>query len=137
MKPNDELTGTFVLVNPQLTNDPAGKQNQIGVITSAEIENDDVFVSFGKEGQALYSADALLVLKRHDTIHFDVIRDAAKIEVQDFKDLLRVSMFANSPFMKDRREAMEMARDSQAVSAYSLISLEEALGLKQDYSVGR
>jgi hypothetical protein len=137
MNKNDELTGTFVLVNPQLTNDPAGMQNKIGVITSAEVENDNVFVSFGKDGQALYSANALLVLRRHDSIHFDAIRGATKMDVQDFKDLLRVSIFANSPFMKDRREAMEMARDSRTVLEYSMISLEEDLGLKQEFSVER
>lgn len=137
MNKNDELTGTFVLVNPQLTNDPAGMQNKIGVITSAEVENDNVFVSFGKEGQGLYSADALLVLRKHGSIQFDAVHNATKLDVQDFKDLLRVSMFANSPFMKDRREAMEMARKNRTVMEYSMISLEEELGLKQEFSVER
>ena len=58
MNKHDELTGTFVLVHPQLLTDPAEKKNQIGIIASAEIENDNVIVSFGNEGQALFSADA-------------------------------------------------------------------------------
>lgn len=137
MNKHDELSGTFVLVHPQLLTDPAEKKNQIGIIASAEIENDNVVVSFGSEGQALFSADALLVLKKPGSIHFDTMQDHLKMNTHDFKDLLRVGMLANSNLTKDRRQAIEISRDNPAVLAYSMASLEEELGLKQDYSVGR
>lgn len=137
MNKHDELSGTLVLVHPQLLTDPAEKKNQIGIIASAEIENDNVVVSFGSEGQALFSADALLVLKKPGSIHFDTMQDHLKMNTHDFKDLLRVGMLANSNLTKDRRQAIEISRDNPAVLAYSMASLEEELGLKQDYSVGR
>ena len=137
MNKHDELSGTLVLVHPQLLTDPAGKKNQIGIIASAEIENDNVIVSFGNDGQALFSADALLVLKKPASIHFDTMQDHLKMNTQNFKDLLRVGMLANSNLTKDHRQAIEISRDNPAVLAYSMASLEEELGLKQDYSVSR
>ena len=50
----------MVLVHPALGDDPAGMQNQVGRITQANMEIDDIFVSLG-ETQALYASDALLV----------------------------------------------------------------------------
>ena len=106
-------------------------------IASAEIENDNVVVSFGKEGQALFSADALLVLRKPGSIHFDTMQDHLNMNAQDFKDLLRVGMLANSSLTKDRRQAIEISRDNPAVLEYSMTSLEEELGLKQDFSLSR
>lgn len=137
MNKHDELSGTFVLVHPQLLTDPAEKKNKIGIIASAELENDNVVVSFGSEGQALFSADALLVLKKPGSIHFDTMQNHLKMNTGDFKNLLRVGMLANSNLTKDRRQAIEIALDNPAVLAYSMASLEEELGLKQDYSMGR
>jgi hypothetical protein len=137
MNKHDELSGTLVLVHPQLLTDPAEKKNQIGIIASAEIENDNVIVSFGNDGQALFSADALLVLKKPASIHFDTMQDHLEMNTQNFKDLLRVGMLANSNSTKDHRQAIEISRDNPAVLAYSMASLEEELGLKQDYSVSR
>jgi hypothetical protein len=137
MNKHDELSGTLVLVHPQLLTDPAEKKNRIGIIASAEIENDNVIVSFGNDGQALFSADALLVLKKPGSIHFDTMQDHLKMNTQNFKDLLRVGMLANSNLTKDHRQAIEISRDNPAVLAYSMASLEEELGLKQDYSVSR
>ncbi|QKJ28367.1 hypothetical protein HQ865_00850 [Mucilaginibacter mali] len=137
MNKHDELSGTLVLVHPQLLTDPAEKKNQIGIIASAEIENDNVIVSFGNDGQELFSADALLVLKKPGSIHFDTMQDHLKMTTKDFKDLLRVGMLANSNLTKDHRQAIEIARDNPVILAYSMASLEEELGLKQDYSLGR
>ena len=59
------------------------------------------------------------------------------MNAQDFKDLLRVGMLANSNLTKDHRQAIEISRDNPAVLEYSMASLEEELGLKHDYSVSR
>jgi hypothetical protein len=137
MNKHDELTGTFVLVHPELVYDPAGKSNEIGIIATASLEDDNVVVSFGKEGQGLFSADALLVLRKPNDIHFDAVRDAQQLEVKDFKDILQVSLLANSPWIKERRQAIELCRDNPNVLKYSMASLEEELGLKQHYAISR
>jgi len=137
MNKHDELTGTFVLVHPELVYDPAGKANEIGIISTAELEDDNVVVSFGKEGQALFSADALLVLRKPADIQFDALRDARALDTSDFKQLLQIVSLAGSQFTKHRREAMEMAKGNRTLLEYSLASLEEELGLKHDYNLGR
>jgi hypothetical protein len=68
MKPTDELTGTSVLVHPDFDDDPAQQQGQVGMITGADLENDDVYVSFGKGENARYSTNALLVFKPANVI---------------------------------------------------------------------
>ena len=137
MNKHDELSGTLVLVNPQLLTDPEDRKNQVGVIASAELEDDNVMVSFGKSGQSLFSADALLVLRKPNDIHFDAVKDARHMETSDFKMILQVSLLANSPLVKDHRRAVEIARDHPNVLEYSMASLEAELGLRQDHSIGR
>jgi len=137
MNKHDELTGTFVLVHPHLLYDPESRQNQIGVISTAELENDNVMVSFGKDGQGLFSADALLVLRKPADIQFDALRDARQLETKDFKAIMQVMTLANSPWTKDRRQALEICRDNPNVLQYGMASLEEELGLKQDNSLSR
>lgn len=137
MNKHDELSGTFVLVHPDLVYDPEERKNRIGIIASAELENDNVMVSFGKDGQSLFSADALLVLRRHNDISFDAMRDHHQISAEDFKDLLKISLLANSTLTKDHRLAIEIARENRTALEYSMASLEEELGLKQDYSMER
>jgi hypothetical protein len=51
------------LVHPELTKDPAGKSGQVGIITGTELENDNIYVGFGRNGQGLYGTDALLLLR--------------------------------------------------------------------------
>ena len=137
MNKHDELSGTLVLVHPDLVHDPEERKNRIGIIASAELENDNVMVSFGKDGQSLFSADALLVLRKHNDISFDTMRDHHQISAEDFKDLLKISLLANSSLTKDHRQAIEIARENRTALEYSMASLEEELGLSQDYSMGR
>ena len=65
---NDSLNGTVVLVHPGLARDPVNRQNHIGMVSHADLLNDDVFVSFD-EIQGLYSTDALLVFMPQEEIH--------------------------------------------------------------------
>jgi hypothetical protein len=137
MNKHDELTGTFVLVHPHLMNDPEDRKNQVGIIATAELENDNVMVSFGKTGQSLFSADALLVLRKPADIHFDAMKDHLLLETQDFKDLLRLAILADSSLTKNRREAVEMARVNPTLMEYGMASLENELGLQHDQYMSR
>ena len=137
MNKQDELTGTFVLVHPHLLNDPEDRKNQVGIIATAELENDNVVVSFGHSGQSDFSADAVLVLRKSADIHFDAMKDHLLLETQDFKDLLRLSILAGSSLTKNRRQAVEMARVNPTLMEYGMASLENEMGLLQDQSLAR
>jgi len=86
----DDLKGTPVLVHPELSYDPAGKQNQVGVISKADLMNDDVFVSFNGE-LALYPAEALFVLLPNEEIHQNLADKAYETPFAELKPLPRLT----------------------------------------------
>jgi hypothetical protein len=127
----DDLSGTLVLVHPALPVDPAGQQNQIGMITSADTGHDDFFVTFGKGAPALYSADALLVLKPSNDIHQSALDNHLQLDVADFKSLLSMAMLRQSGKYTDVRKALEMVMSNNRLIAHATVPLDEALDLKQ------
>lgn len=50
----DDLTGTLVLVNPDLKEAPVKRQGQTGMLLYENTEKDDMYVTLGKGEQALY-----------------------------------------------------------------------------------
>ncbi|MBT2560135.1 hypothetical protein J7E50_02730 [Pedobacter sp. ISL-68] len=126
----DELTGTYVLVHPQLPSDPAARQGQIGMITYADLEKDDVYVSFGKDGPALYAADALMVLKKPGDIYTHLMNEAKNLTKDDYKTLFQINLLQSQGDTKQIRSAMEMARDNSAVRDFSMTTLDK-LELRQ------
>jgi len=65
----DELKGLVVLVHPDLVNDPVNRQNQVGVISHADLMNDDIFVRFDGE-QGLYASVADAAARRRNSPAF-------------------------------------------------------------------
>jgi len=137
MKQTDDLTGTYVLVHPELTFDPAFKQNQVGLVTGADLANDDVFVSFGKDGQARYSTDALLTLKPANDLYADVMAGYKEMGTTDYKTLLQITLLQQHGSLKDARAAIELAKDNPFVRDFSMETLENQLGLEQAQEIGR
>src|SRR4051812_11804232 len=107
MKPTDELTGMLVLVHPELSEDPANKQGQVGMISGAQLENDDVFVSFGKGEQALYSTDALLVFKRENDLYTIIMTKGKDAGPDVFKKLFQVNLMQQHGITPLVRKAMQ------------------------------
>ncbi|MGF7079699.1 hypothetical protein [Mucilaginibacter sp. UYCu711] len=105
----DDLTGTLVLVHPQLPSDPASRQGQIGMITSADLVRDDVFVSFGKGEQALYATNALLVLKEPDKLYRELISNFKELEKNNFKTLFQINLLQQHSTSKQIKTGMELA----------------------------
>ncbi|WP_345948995.1 hypothetical protein ABDD95_19295 [Mucilaginibacter sp. PAMB04274] len=127
----DELTGTLVLVHPQLPSDPAKKQGQIGIITSADLGRDDVFVSFGKGEQALYATDALMVLKNPDRLYRDLIANFKELEKNDFKMLFQINLLQQHGNSKQVKTAMELALGNDIVLKHAMNTLDDHLGIKK------
>jgi len=132
MKPTDDLTGTLVLVHPDLTDDPAKRQGQIGIVTGADLSNDDVFVSFGKGEQALYSTDALLVFKPAAEIYGLLMNDARNAGKEDFKALFQVNLMQQHNTSGLVRKAMDIVKDNKVVREFSMDTLEHQLKISQN-----
>lgn len=126
---NDELSGTYALVHPDLTDDPAKRQGQIGIITYTDLANDDVYVSFDKGQQALYSSDALLVLNKSNDIYWDSFHDRKDLSTDDFKNMLQVSLLLQSGLRKDAKAAIEMAANSPVIRERAMSTLKDQLGI--------
>ncbi|WP_345951270.1 hypothetical protein ABDD95_07520 [Mucilaginibacter sp. PAMB04274] len=127
----DDLTGTLVLVHPRLPSDTAGKQGVIGMITSADLEKDDVFVSFGKGEQALYATDALMVLKHPDKLYRDLISNFKQLEKDDFKTLFQINLLQQHGTSKQIKTAMELALGNDTLLKHAMNTLDDHLGLKK------
>ena len=142
METNEELMGSWVLVHPDLGFDAVERQGQMGIITYADVENDEFFVGFGK-AMGLYAGDSLFTLRSSNDIYGSMMANVKNLEKDHIKDILRISMLVATNQPKDLKTAMEMAAKDEVVRSYSLISLEDKLGQQlavsadQQMSAGR
>jgi hypothetical protein len=137
MNEQDELSGTFVLVHPKLLNDPDEKKNQVGVIIAADLENDNVVVSFSDGSESLFSTDALLVMRDIDDIRRYADYDVDLLFREDYFDIIEVCITAESANMGGPKAAIQLARKSEMALEYAMRPLDDALGLNQHKSIGR
>jgi hypothetical protein len=136
MKPTDELTGTLVLVHPDRVNDPANKQGKVGMITGAELDHDDVYVSFGKGEQALYSTDALLVFKPENDLYTTIMTNGKDVGPDVFKKLFQVNLLQQHGITPLVRKAMQLVSDDKVLRDFSMDTLGNQLEnqLKQHHN---
>lgn len=127
--------GTYAMVNPQVENDPTKRQGMVGMIVDSNIENDDIWVSFGKSEVGLYSTNALMVLQKPDLISQNAMDKRFEISVADFKQLMEISLLQADRRPENARTALEMARSSEGVMQNSLTSLQDRLGLELNYEM--
>jgi len=137
MNRTDDLTGTLVLVHPDLQDDPANRQNHIGMITHADIANDNFIVSFGKGEQALYSSDALLILKPANDIYRDLLSHQKELEKADFKALFQISLLQEHGTSGQNKSAIMLAMQNDILRSYSMFTLEDALKAGQNLAIER
>lgn len=126
----EDLTGTPVLVHPSLDNDPASMQGEIGLISRADLVNDDIFVGFGGK-QGLYSSDALLVLLPNEEIHQNLADMAYETSFPVLKALTQVDLFLRYGNENGAKKAMEIAQANPAIQKYCLETLEDRLSISR------
>src|ERR1700749_2071735 len=123
---NDELKGTVVLIHPDLPHDPANRQNQVGLISHADLMNDDFFVNFDGE-QALYASAALLVLRSAEEIHQRLADIAYETPFRELKALTQIDLFLRYGGEKKYQMAIEIARLNPDVQHHCLETLANQL----------
>jgi len=133
MTTNEDLTGMLVMVHPELPGDPAYKQGRFGIITHADLANDDIYVSFGKNETGLYGSDALLVMRNANYIRREALFYVQKLHTEDFKTLLQIALKMDGAGLKDRREAMQMAITNDTVRSHSTRTLDAEYGIRLDH----
>ncbi|PAW95093.1 hypothetical protein CKK33_16960 [Mucilaginibacter sp. MD40] len=129
MNQTDDLTGTLVLVHPELPEDPVNKQGQMAMIIFAEPEKDDIYVTFGKNERALYGSDALLVFKKPNDIYKEMMTNTKDIAIPDLKALYRIGNLLENGTSKGAREAMQLAVENPGILNKAMETLQSKLGL--------
>lgn len=130
----DDLTGNLVMVHPKLENDPVNRQAQVGIVTSADLAKDEVYVGFGNSPLGLYSTNALLVLKPHNDLYQDILTNIKNMDTPDFKTLMEITILQEKGSVNSLRDAMELAATNERTLAYSTVSLQDKLGLVREES---
>lgn len=125
----EELIGHLVMVHPNLKNDPVQRQGEIGIITSVDLAKDEVYVGFGNNPLGLYSTDALLMLRHSNVIYGDILTHIKELETPDFKTLMEITLLQDKNSVSYLRDAMELAATNEKTLAYSMVSMQEALGV--------
>lgn len=128
----EDLTGNLVMVHPKLENDPVQRQGQVGIITSADLAKDEIYVGFGNSPLGLYSTNALLVLKPHNELYQDILTHIKDMDTPDFKTLMEITLLQEKNSVNYLRDAMELATTNDRTLAYSTISLHDKLGLVRE-----
>jgi len=133
---NEDLTGSLVLVRPDLTNAPARQQGQIGIVSYVDLK-DDVFVSFKDGTEGIYKGGSLFRLKSRDTIFTDLMSNASSLELKDFKDLYKISLLLDKGRNTDVWQALEIAGGNPGIWKGSLVAIDNSMARQETQTVGR
>lgn len=134
----DDLIGQLVLIHPEISTDPAGKAGQVGIITDADIEMDNIYVGFRKKGQGLYGADALLILRKPENIKDLMNIYKHDLSVDDYKALFQISLLQEfKQSTANTKTALSLALQSEAVRDIAMRSVENLLGRGQVQNMQR
>jgi hypothetical protein len=133
---DDKLRGVVALVHPDLECDPLNKRNQIGVISEADIDLDNIYVDF-VDKVGLFSADALLVLLPPADIHQNLADMAYEASFPDLKALTQIDLFLRYGDVNARFKAMSIARDNPAVQPLCVETLNNQISRDIPNQYGR
>ena len=133
---DDKLRGVVALVHPELDCDPLNKRNQIGVISEADIDLDNIYVDF-VDKVGLFSADALLVLLPPDEIHQNLADMAYEASFPDLKALTQIDLYLRYGDVNARFKAMAIARDNPASQPLCIETLNNQISRDIPNQYGR
>jgi len=132
---NENLTGSLVLVHPELENDPLKKQGQIGILTYPR-ELHEMYVSFPGGAEGIYEWNNLLKLKGKQEIFDDLMKNGSAMEQNDFKAMYKIMLLQDRGTSKGTIDALEIARDNPGIWDRALEPLmqTEKINLEKAYT---
>ena len=136
-EPHDLQLPHYLLVHPDLKEDPVNKQGEIGFITAAILNTDEFYVGFDDHEVGFYSASALLTFTEPVKIYDFMHENALTLSVDDFKDLKNIALLLDHGTEKHIRTAMELVKKNDSIRDAVTIGLDQFLGIDQTRSVKR
>jgi hypothetical protein len=112
---NVNLTGTLVLVRPDLENDPVKGQGKVACIKYIPQQMDGLYVSFLNGKEAFYRPEELLRLKEKHEIFSELMVNGSSLDVNEFKALYKISQLQDKGTGLALVQALEIARDNPSI----------------------
>jgi len=135
---DDKLRGVVALVRPDLECDPLNKRNQVGVISEADIDFDNIYVDF-VDKVGLFSAEGLWVLLPPDEIHQNLADMAYEAPFEALKAMTQIDLFLRygDGNVNARFKAMSIARDHPAIQPLCVVTLNNQIAREMPNQYGR
>jgi len=128
------IIGLTVMVDPDLTTDPAQRAGEIGKTVSFFPEKEIVTVRFKNRHQAVYPSNALLTLQSKKSI-LRALASGLIANGNDCKTMLKIYRLA---FIEKRlTKAMPLAMGNNTVRFYCIISIKDWIVLQNERKAKR
>lgn len=112
---NENLNGTLVFVRPDLTIDPANGQGKVAIVTYDREQSKEIYVAFNNGKEAVYPPESLLKLKDKKTILDDLKANGSAMQLDNFKDLYKISLLLDRGTSTAQWQALEIAGQNPAI----------------------
>lgn len=129
-----DLVGVQVMVNPELTQDPANKQGHLGTITHIVVEDRAAYVRFKNDAIGLYSTDTLLTLIPPELV-VDKLRTDIEIfdmHASEIVDILEMYQLHSTGKPELQQEALDWAMTHENISKAIIFSVEDWIEFRTD-----
>lgn len=128
------LTGTLVLVQPDLELNPNIKKGMIGVLTYARSETEN-YVRFPGAGEAFYPAGQVMMLKDKQRVFEDLTHNGSSMPLDDFKAMYKIMLLQDRGTSQALYSALAIANDNPGIQEKVLesISPEQKRELANSY----
>jgi hypothetical protein len=133
---NKNLTGTIVLVQPDMENGTDEKRGQIGVLT-LPISRNENYVRFPEGNEAFYPAHQVLMLKDKQEVINDLTNNGSSMSVDDFKAMYKIMLLQDRGTSQSLYSAMAIAKDHPGVQERVLEPISPAQKMELVQSYGR
>ena len=137
MENNNELNTQLVLVHPGLSDDPAGRQNEIGIIVSTDVPGDDFCIGFQDNTRGRYPSGALFRLKPMDEINQLLVDQGARLSFPELKALTQLDLALRYGPGDRAFNALQVAADNPAIHSLCLDLLRVTIPIHQVQNRGR
>ncbi len=111
---NGNLTGTQVLVLPDLENDTGTKRGHIGVLTMTFSEKEN-YVRFPQGGEAYFPAGQVLMLKDKQEVFNDITNNGSSMPLDDFKAMYKIMLLQDRGTSQALYSALAIANDTPGI----------------------
>lgn len=127
----------FVLIHPDLSNDPINKQGEIGVIVAAQPQSDEFYVGFDDNQVGFYAANALLMINDTAMLYQYMDEHHHSMSDSDLKAMINVTLLQKYGSPQHQKQALKMVLQYPEIRDKALVSLASIITEARSAKIGR